>query len=529
VKSNSSQENGGRGAPRWWGARSSLALVAAALALPAGGVVALQQAPTDPSPATGDAKVIAQGVVPVGPGEVVWQVGLGAAQTPANAAAVESETGFILAADGAILVEDEGGGQVRLAVGEAVLTEAGERQTRAALGSNATDYWTLELIEAPGGEATGAGEPTFTGTAFEGPGSRHDLDLVGATLDSGEVLEVPAGAVPSLVLVVTGSADIATADAETASLAAGEAATVEGGFTLTGLDEGAEVAVAVVGPAVPRLGSGGGVGTPVPAAESATVAQPAAATAAPGDDEEPGDQTPVAEEPTVVGETPVAEVPAATEETPAADEAAAIEETPVADEPVAVEETPVADETAAGDSEQPALSADAAAEADADTDTDADGLTDAAELDLNTDPALADTDADGLTDDEEVNVYGTFALAADTDGDGVVDGDEIAASTDPLVGGVAAEATTEPVAETAAEPVGEVGAVDSDGDGLNDAFEVELGTDPAAVDTDGDGLSDGEEYSAYETGLLNPDSDGDGVVDGDEALNGTNPNDPADS
>ena len=68
--------------------------------------------------------------------------------------------------------------------------------------------------------------------------------------------------------------------------------------------------------------------------------------------------------------------------------------------------------------------------------------------------------------------------------------------------------------------------LDADGDGLEDAIEVELGTDPYDVDTDDDGAPDGDEYYVHATGTRNPDNDGDGVLDGDEVTNGTDPNDP---
>ena len=68
--------------------------------------------------------------------------------------------------------------------------------------------------------------------------------------------------------------------------------------------------------------------------------------------------------------------------------------------------------------------------------------------------------------------------------------------------------------------------LDADGDGLEDAIEIELGTDPSDLDTDDDGATDGDEYYVHQTGTRNPDNDGDGVLDGDEVANGTDPNDP---
>jgi oligopeptide transport system substrate-binding protein len=86
-----------------------------------------------------------------------------------------------------------------------------------------------------------------------------------------------------------------------------------------------------------------------------------------------------------------------------------------------------------------------------------------------------------------------------------------------------AAATDEVVEAQAAAPAD---PLDADGDGLEDAIEVELGTDPYDVDTDDDGAADGDEYYVHQTGTLNPDNDADGVLDGDEVANGTDPNDP---
>jgi len=70
--------------------------------------------------------------------------------------------------------------------------------------------------------------------------------------------------------------------------------------------------------------------------------------------------------------------------------------------------------------------------------------------------------------------------------------------------------------------------IDSDGDGLNDADELDIGTDPFNPDTDGDGLNDGTEVGGGDGCLdpLNPDTDGDTLFDGDEVATGTDPCSP---
>src|SRR4029450_11209642 len=126
------------------------------------------------------------------------------------------------------------------------------------------------------------------------------------------------------------------------------------------------------------------------------------------------------------------------------------------------------------------------------SDDDGDGLTAAQEAEAGTDPALADTDEDGLTDGQEVLEVRTDPLRPASDGGAVLDGDELAQGTDPLDGAseataVEAEAQTEAVAPATEETApNESQAVtgDSDGDGLEDAIELELGTDPSDADTD---------------------------------------------
>jgi len=276
-------------------------------------------------------------------------------------------------------------------------------------------------------------------------------------------MTVPAGALPTLVLVLDGVAEIASETGDIFSLGEGEAVSLSGPVTVTATENGATVAAAYIGPVVPRLTQS--VATPVSGRRVI---------------ESPGTPTPEAAE----------VLPAAT---------ATVRQT-------------------ASDS----------------VDDDGDGLTNREEDRAATDPNLADTDEDGLTDGEEIAEIGTSPLIADTDSDGVLDGDEVAQGSDPLNGIAAAPTEETPATEEApaAEPT-PAGAIaapgDSDGDGLEDAIEVELGTDPFDLDTDDDGLTDGDEYYVHQTGTRNPDTDGDGVVDGEETANGTDPNDPASS
>lgn len=444
-----------RGVGRWAG----IAVVAGLAVGPAMAATAFFQAPADPSPATGDARVIAQGVVPVGPGDVVWQVTRSSAELPANAAPVGARTGFLLAADGAMLVENEQRDeQVRLAGGEATLTRDGDEQVRAALGSNATEYVAIELVPAAEPSETAG----FTSAPFTTAGNRHDLDLVADSLAVGEVIEVPGGAAPTLVLVTDGAADVTTATGDVFSLAAGEALAAEGALSAVALDSGATIVAGVVGPAVPRLGeqaaAAPSAGTPAAVVTAAQVATgtPAAAAA----DDQDGDGLTDAEE----------------------------------------------DEL----NTDPLLA-----------DTDGDGLSDGDEVNVyGTLPLIDDTDGDGVADGDEVAAGADplDGLAAAAEPTAVAE--PVVEEPAPVVeepAAVEAPAVEETVPTT---------PLDSDGDGLSDVDEAAIGTDPFNPDTDADGLLDGTEVFDLQLGPLNPDNDGDGVLDGDEINNGTDPNDP---
>jgi hypothetical protein len=378
---------------------------------------------------------------------------------------MDSALGFIVLDSGVMLVEDVASGdQSRLPAGEAMLTLDGRGQIRAALGADPALYYELMLADAAA-EPSPDADVIYSGEPFAGPGARHDLDLLQDALAPGAQTIIPSGALPTLILILSGSADVTTEAGDVISLGADEAIALSGSLVITAAADGAELAAAYVGPAVPRLTQA--------ATAAATPARAPRVIASPEDEagEEVREGTP----------TPTSSTAQPTPES---------------------------------------------AESESTVDSDGDGLTDAEEAELNTDPALVDTDEDGLTDGQEVLEIGAAPLAPDTDGDGILDGDEVAQGTDPLDGIAAATAVEEAIVadEAPAEPVGTPG--DSDGDGLEDVIEAELGTDPFDIDTDDDGLTDGDEYYIYLTGTRNPDTDGDGVLDGDEVANGSNPNDP---
>ncbi len=191
-------------------------------------------------------------------------------------------------------------------------------------------------------------------------------------------------------------------------------------------------------------------------------------------------------------------------------------------------------------------------------DSDNDGLNDSLEVTAGTDPKDDDSDDDGLLDgNEDANHNGvvdageTMALEADTDGDGLSDGLELglvepqgtgtdpalftpdadpSTTTDPLLvdtdGGSVHDGVEDKnhngrVDEGETDPLLAADDVDADGDGIDNATEVELGTNPFDTDTDDDGVMDATDglTDTDKDGVidaLDADSDNDGVLDGTE-------------
>ena len=244
--------------------RCRTVLVVAALVLGFGTAqlaTAFLQVPDEPSPASGTAQVVAQGVVDIPDGDIRWQIAEQSAPPPANATGSRSDLGFLIVDSGVLLAEDLATGeQQRLPQGEAMLTRGGADQLRAALGSDAAVYRSLALVDTDAA-APADGTVQFTGEPFPGPGARHDLDLVRDALAPDETLTVPVGALPTLILVVDGVAEVASETGDVFSLGGGEAVSLTGQLLITATENGATVIAAYTGPAVPHLEAGA---TPVP-------------------------------------------------------------------------------------------------------------------------------------------------------------------------------------------------------------------------------------------------------------------------
>ncbi|MBN8226401.1 OmpA family protein [Corallococcus macrosporus] len=139
-------------------------------------------------------------------------------------------------------------------------------------------------------------------------------------------------------------------------------------------------------------------------------------------------------------------------------------------------------------------------------DTDGDGLTDGLELGL-TQPQGEDTDPTKFVADQDPDTK-TNPLNKDTDGGSVLDGIEDANHNGRV-----------DVLET--DPNNAADDKDADGDGIDNATELEKGTDPFDPDTDDDGVPDGIDGLTDTDGdgtidALDPDSDNDGILDGTE-------------
>lgn len=235
-----------------WRPRGLIALFAvAALLLTQTGVIArLQSALDDPSPASGHASVIAQGVAEMPVNPIAWRVVRDTAEPLEIAQPVERALGFVLAApDGVHVVDESAEAQARLAPGEASFVAEGSVQRRASLTDADASYFRVALVGEAEAQDPGSDELIFGGEPFDAPSGRRDIDLVRDVLGVDEQSTVAGGDFPVLVIATGGSISIGGGTGVT--LTAGEAAQFAGEIDITGLAADSAFVAAVIGPEVP--------------------------------------------------------------------------------------------------------------------------------------------------------------------------------------------------------------------------------------------------------------------------------------
>src|SRR5215216_1163408 len=219
---------------------------------------AARQADAGFSPASGPAQVIAQGVVALPGGDVVWRTIRTRALLPADAPFEERPLGFVLASSGPLLLVDQGTGeQVRLGTGEAAIVPTGTVQQRSSLGAQPVSYLSIELVGVDAAPPPADATVLQPGQPFPAPAGLHDLDLLGASLVAGEAFTIPDSGAKNVVLITDGAANVGRPGGEAVVLLAGEAASFSGELEVSGAtDDGGEAqnvsfVVAMIGPEVP--------------------------------------------------------------------------------------------------------------------------------------------------------------------------------------------------------------------------------------------------------------------------------------
>ena len=549
---------------------------------------AFGQSDDAPSPARGQASVIAQGVTALPVGEVGWRVRLATAATASDPVA-RDVPGFILADQGSLLVNDlDAARQTRLAAGEAVFLPAPTTYQEAPLGNAPAAAYRIELVAGSDVSDAGNDQLAFIGEPFASPGGTRDLDLVREALDADESieLELEGYAAPALLLVTTGAVELVPADNPTAApvrLAAGQGAGLAGNVTVHAAD-GAEATfvTAIIGPEVLLGLAQAATPTATPAPEAASIVVQAlacpvayqgttyaadcvepvadvafaltAATGSSGQATTGADGTVTFVDLIPDTYTLTGGVPGefATQVVQCAADAGSVPSTP------AQAETPgatltlddgdavtchwyVIPEDLRGENEGTvAVSVSLCPETPEDpavdcTSGDATGVVIDGPVVLTTDAASAIPaqihGGNWVWGEEGGLPFGTYFLQPG--GISVPEGYELSEVRGS--GGASGNGWTFAVDEATPNailnviytpPAAPAENVDADGDGLSDAQEAELGTDPANPDTDGDGLFDGAEVTAATDPAL-ADSDGDGFGDNAEVVNGSDPNDAA--
>lgn len=372
----------------------------------AAGVAVRMISITDPSPATGNARVIAQGVAPLVNEEVVWRAVIYRARPRADALTATRPLGFLVASGGPLLLsnddpatdEEDLTPEARLAPGEALLVRAGTDQQRASVTDENTEYIALELVPADGADDVGSGQLLFISAPFVSGGASpeldFDIDLVSAVLAEQESTVIPDTGQSIAILATDGAIDVIPSGGRRRTLQIGEGDVFSGELEIR--------------PATANANADGGNAKRLIATQAAPNGGATFVAAVVGPEVPPADPV----EPT---ETPVpTEIPVLIQPTQAA-----IIEPPTEVPPTEIPPTETVEPTVEPTIEPSPTST-------PEPDSDLDGLADSAEGQYGTSPRNPDSDADLLSDGDEVSVYGTMPTNPNTDGDGCTDGYEAA-------------------------------------------------------------------------------------------------------
>lgn len=210
------------------------------------------------SPASGNARVIAQGVVPLPEGEAVWRTVRTRAALPDVARFEPRPLGFVVATTGPLLLVDQDSGeQMQLGIGEAALTTAGSNLKLASLAGRPVSFLSIELVPVDAPPPPSGATVLQPGQPFAAPSGLRDLDLLIDTLGEGETFTIPNSGTKNVVLITDGAASVGRPGEASVVLLAGEAASFSGELAVALAPDGGSATtsfvVAMIGPELPAV------------------------------------------------------------------------------------------------------------------------------------------------------------------------------------------------------------------------------------------------------------------------------------
>lgn len=234
--------------------RSAITLAALLALFPFVTLALFQLGPDAPSPASGHAQVIANGVSAMPAQTLAWRIVRDTAEPQDQSVSEERALGFVLADQQAILIDDQSFNmRTRLGAGEASFVAAGAWQQRSSLAELPAQYYRIALVPIEQAQNAGGDELVFAGDSFTAPGGdQFDFDLVRDVVRPNESSSIPEGNGPTVILVTDGMVDVSVDEAAPIRLEPGEAANFLGDVTIRGVGlEPAAYVAAVIGPEVP--------------------------------------------------------------------------------------------------------------------------------------------------------------------------------------------------------------------------------------------------------------------------------------